>query len=391
MSRFPKVIERTHIEKGEGNDNKKGEVFQANRKNQGNDGSGGDGCIDALQSHQYPHRPIYPTDVFRLFPVIIPKTGEPFHIMAKNVERFLKEESCIQKTFIYDEFLRNAEEFIAEVFRSEGLASARIGIEEDVLVLFTMENLKRLMPGMTLARASNMLLQARDIKDDDEIDLIQHAIDVTIIGMETAFREIRPGRTEREVAAICEYEMRKAGAEWFIEESQVLSGERSKLVRARSSDNVIKQGDLILMDMAAVVNSYGSDISRTVVVGKATAKQKEFAKMMLDVFDTTLAYIKPGIMAWEVDKFVRAAFTKFGYGPENQAHLIGHGFGLDFHENPILKPGSKAEIKPGMVFALEPAVSDPNFGTMRFEDDILVTETGTRVLSSKLPRKLIEL
>lgn len=113
--------------------------------------------------------------------------------------------------------------------------------------------------------------------------------------------------------------------------------------------------------------------------------------MMLDVFDATLNFIKPGILAWEVDKFVREAFTKFGYGPENQAHLIGHGFGLDFHENPILKPGSKAEIKPGMVFALEPAVSDPNFGTMRFEDDILVTETGTRVLSSKLPRKLIEL
>jgi len=342
-------------------------------------------------SGYYPHRPIYPTDVFRLFPLIVPKTGEPFHIAAKNVVRFLKEESWIQKRFVYDEFLRNAEEFIAEILRAEGLSSGKIGIEEDVLVLFTMENLKRLLPGITLARASNMLLQARDIKDETEIELIQGAIDVTIIGYETAFREIKPGRTEQEIAAVCEYEMRKAGAEGFIEESQVLSGERSKLVRARSSDNIIKQGDLILMDMAAVVNSYGSDISRTVVVGKATPKQKEFAKMMLDVFDKTLAYIKPGIMAWEVDTFVREAFTKFGYGPENQAHLIGHGFGLDFHENPILKPGSKAEIKPGMVFALEPAVSDPEFGTMRFEDNVLVTETGTRVLSSKLPRELIEL
>jgi len=342
-------------------------------------------------SGYYPHRPIYPTDVFRLFPLIIPKNGEPFHIVAKNVVRFLEEESWIQKRFVYDEFLRNAEEFIAEVLRDERLSTAKIGIEEDVLVLYTMENLKRLLPDITLARASNMLLQARDIKDETEIDLIQGAIDVTIIGYETAFREIRPGRTEKEVAAICEYEMMKAGAEWFIEESQVLSGERSKLVRARSSNNVIKQGDLILMDMAAVVNAYGSDISRTVVVGKATPKQKEFAKMMLDVFDATLAYIKPGIMAWEVDKFVREAFTKFGYGPENQSHLIGHGFGLDFHENPILKPGSKTEFKPGMVFALEPAVSDPNFGTMRFEDNVLVTETGTRVLSAKLPRELIEL
>ena len=343
-------------------------------------------------SGYYPHRPIYPTDVFRLFPVIIPRTGEPFHIMARNVERMIKEDSWIPKRLVYDEFLiKNAEEFIAEVFRAEGLASAKIGIEEDVLVLFTMENLKRLLPGITLAHASNMLLKARDIKDAEEIRLIQGAIDVTIIGYETAFRELKPGRTERQVAAMCEYEMRKAGAEWFIEESQILAGERSKLVRARSSDNVIKQGDLILMDMAAVVNSYGSDISRTIVVGKATPKQKEFAKMMLDVFDKTLAYIKPGIFAWEVDKFVREEFQKHGYGPECQAHLIGHGFGLDFHENPILKPGSKVEIRPGMVFALEPAVSDPAFGTMRFEDNVLVTETGTKVLSSKLPRELIEL
>ena len=342
-------------------------------------------------SGYYPHRPIYPTDVFRLFPLIIPKTGEPFHIAAKNVLRFLREESWIEKRLVYDEFLRNAEEFIAEVLRGEGLASAKIGIEEDVMVLYTMENLKRLLPGITLAHASGMLLEARDIKDEMEIALIQGAIDVTIIGYETAFREIRPGRTEQEVAAVCEYEMKKAGAEWFIEESQVLAGERSKLVRARSWDNVIKKGDLILMDMAAVVNSYGSDISRTVVVGKATARQKEFAKMMLDVFDATLAYIKPGIMAWEVDKFVRAAFEKRGYGPECQAHLIGHGFGLDFHENPLLKPGSKTEIRPGMVFALEPAVSDPEFGTMRFEDNVLVTETGTKVLSAKLPRELIEL
>ncbi len=149
-------------------------------------------------SGYYPHRPIYPTDVFRLFPLIIPRTGEPFHIMARNVERMIKEDSWIPKQLVYDEFLiKNAEEFIAEVFRNEGLASGKIGIEEDVLVLFTLENLKRLMPGITLAPASNMLLQARDIKDEDEIRLIQGAIDVTIIGYETAFREIKPGRTER--------------------------------------------------------------------------------------------------------------------------------------------------------------------------------------------------
>lgn len=342
-------------------------------------------------SGYYPHRPIYPTDVFRLFPLVIPLEGEPFHIMARNVERMIREESWIQKRFVYDEFLKNAEEFIAGVLKEEGLASANLGVEEDVLVLFTAENLKRLLPRITFTPASSLLLSERDVKEEEEIGLIQAAVDVTIIGFETAFRELRPGRTEREVAAACEYEMRKAGAQWFIEESQILAGERAKLVRARSSDNKIKEGDLILMDMAAVVNSYGSDISRTVVVGKATPRQKDFAKMMLDVFAETLAFIKPGVFAWEVDAFVRRAFQREGYGPECQAHLIGHGVGLDFHENPILKPKSPTELRPGMVFALEPAVSDPAFGTMRFEENVLLTETGTKVLSSRLPRELLEL
>lgn len=342
-------------------------------------------------SGYYPHRPIYPTDAFRLFPLIIPKEGEPFHIVARNVSKYLKEESWIEKRLMYDEFLKNAEEFIAGVLKDEGLSSAKIGVEEDVLLLFTTENLKRLLPGINLTYASDMLLRARDIKEEAEIELIQKAIDVTILGMETAFNEIKPGRTEREVAVICEFEMRKAGAEWFIEESQVLSGERSKLVRARTSDNKIKKGDVVLLDMAAVCGKYGSDISRTVIVGKATAGQKKFAKMMLEVFDATLDFIKPGVKAWEVDQFARDAFGKFGYGPEHQSHLMGHGFGLDFHENPIVKPGSRSEFQPGMVFALEPAVDDPDFGAMRFEDNVLVTKTGTKVLSSNLPRKLIEL
>lgn len=342
-------------------------------------------------SGYYPHRPIYPTDVFRLFPLVIPRIGEPFHIVAHNVSRYLKVESCIEKTFIYDEFRRNAEEFVAEVLRGAGFSSSKIGIEEDVLVLFTADNLKKFLPEMTFLPAARMLLKARDIKESAEVECIQSAIDVTVLGMETAYRELKPGRTEREVAAACEYEMRKAGAEWFIEESQVLSGARAKLVRARASDKKIERGDLVLLDMAAVCNKYGSDLSRTVVVGKATPQQKEFAKMMLEVFQATLDFLTPGLKAWEVDKFVREAFTKFGYGPEHQSHLIGHGVGLDFHENPVLKPGSQTELKPGMVFALEPAVSDPNFGTMRFEENVLLTETGTKVLSSKLPRELIEL
>ena len=337
------------------------------------------------------HKPIYPLDLFRLFPLVITKSGDPFHIVAQNNYRFIKEESCFDKMFVYDEFTQNAEEFIAKTIRDKGLSSAKIGVEEDVLVLSTIEKLKNYLPGVDFSYAADMLLEVRDIKDEYEIELIQQAIDNTIIGFETAFKEIKPGVTEREIASLCECAMIRAGAEGFVEETQVLSGERSKLVRARASNKKIEQGDLILMDMASIFHSYGSDISRPVVVGKANKKQAELAKIIIEVYEKTLNVIKPGVIAGDVDDLVRKEYAKFGFGPEGQAHLAGHGFGLNFHENPIVKPGNKSVFKPGMVFAFEPGIVGQDCGHMRFEDDFVVTETGTKCLSSKLPRKLIEL
>jgi len=334
------------------------------------------------------HKPIYPQDLFRLFPLVVPRKSEPFHIAALNNYRYIKEESVIEKMHVYDEFKENPEEFIAKIFKEKGLSTAKIGIEEDVLVHFTIENLKSTIPGVTFMPASDILMEVRDIKGNYEVDLIQHAIDITVKGYETAFKEIKPGRTEREVASLVESAMIMAGAEGFVEETQMLAGERSKLVRARASDNKIKQGDVVIMDMAAIYKSYGSDISRPVVVGEPTERQKHLADVILKVFDTTLSVIKPGVVAGDVDDYVRETFAKYGYGPENQAHLVGHGFGLNFHENPIIKPRSKSVFKEGTVFAFEPAIAEKDLGHMRFEDDFIVTKTGTKCLSSKLPREL---
>jgi len=334
------------------------------------------------------HKPIYPQDLFRLFPLVIPKIGEPFHIAALNVYRYIKQESVIEKMYVYDEFKGNPEEFITKIFKEKGLSTATIGMEEDVIVHFTLNNLKNNMPGITFIPASDILMEIRDVKDKYEVELIQHAIDITIKGYETAFKEIKVGRTEREVASLVESAMIMAGAEGFVEETQMLAGERSKLVRARASDNKIKQGDVVIMDMASIYRSYGSDISRPVIVGEPSQKLRDLSDVILNVFDITLDMIKPGVVAGDVDDFVRENFAKYGYGPENQAHLVGHGFGLNFHENPIIKPGSKSVFKEGMVFAFEPAISVKDLGHIRFEDDFIVTKTGTKCLSSKLPREL---
>ena len=123
---------------------------------------------------------------------------------------------------------------------------------------------------------------------------------------------------------------------------------------------MIRQGDLILMDMAAVVNSYGSDISRTVVVGKATPQQEDFAKMMLGVFDATLAYIRPGIFAWEVDEFVREPFQNSVTARNTRRTSSGTGSDSISTKTPFSSRRARSRSGRGWCLPLNPPYPIPH-------------------------------
>ncbi|MEG2338548.1 MAG: M24 family metallopeptidase, partial [Clostridium sp.] len=169
----------------------------------------------------------------------------------------------------------------------------------------------------------------------------------------------------------------------------VASGERSALPHGVASDKVIENGDFVTLDFGCIYNGYCSDMTRTIVVGKASDKQREIYNLVLKANEEALKNIKPGIKCLELDKVARDIIIEGGYG-ECFGHGLGHGLGREIHEEPRVSPKGETILEEGMVITDEPGIYIEGFGGVRIEDLIVVTKDGYRVLSSS-PKSLIEI
>lgn len=194
---------------------------------------------------------------------------------------------------------------------------------------------------------------------------------------------------EKEVALELEMFMKKQGASAISFDIIVASGLRSALPHGRASDKVIENGDFVTMDFGCVFNGYCSDMTRTVVMGKASDKHKKVYETVLRAQEAALEAIKPGISGKEADKVARDIITGEGFG-EYFGHGLGHGVGLEVHEAPRLAPIGEKILEKNMVVTDEPGIYIPEFGGVRIEDLIVVTDNGCERLSTS-PKKLIEI
>ena len=167
------------------------------------------------------------------------------------------------------------------------------------------------------------------------------------------------------------------------------SGENGSLPHAIPGERKVRKGDLITFDFGCKVGGYCSDMTRTVVLGKANDKQKEIYNVVLEAQLAGLAAVKAGKTGKEVDKVARDIIAKAGYG-EYFGHSLGHSVGLFIHEKPGLAPSDETVLQAGMIETVEPGIYVPGFGGVRIEDMFLVTEDGCRNLASS-PKELIEL
>ena len=201
---------------------------------------------------------------------------------------------------------------------------------------------------------------------------------------------IRPGRTEIEVAARLEQVMREAGSEKPSFDTIVASGLRGSMPHGTATEKVIEAGDFVTMDYGAKFEGYCSDITRTVCVGEATARQREVYEAVLGAQEMVLAAIAPGKSGKEIDAASREFLKKYDLA-QYFGHGLGHSLGLEIHEEPRLSPSSTCEhLMPGMLITDEPGVYLPGWGGLRIEDTVLVTETGSERLtkSSKALREI---
>ncbi|MGB2782787.1 MAG: Xaa-Pro peptidase family protein [Atribacterota bacterium] len=226
----------------------------------------------------------------------------------------------------------------------------------------------------------NIIEQIRMVKDKDEIIKMKKAAQITTESLKEVFEIIKPGMRELDIASELAYTMRKKGAQKEAFETIVISGERSSLPHGKPSEKKIDEGEFITIDMGANYQNYNSDITRTIIIGKENQKQKEIFSIVLEAQKAALEFIKPGLKCNKVDSVARNIIEKKGYG-KYFGHGLGHGVGLDIHEMPRVTFNDDTILLPGMVVTIEPGIYLPEFGGVRIEDSVLITEEGYEILT----------
>jgi len=228
---------------------------------------------------------------------------------------------------------------------------------------------------------SNLVWELRKVKDEHEIELMRKAGELTSIGMKVAYETIRPGTAEIEVAAEIEYAMRRKGSWGTAFETSVASGVRSAFPHGGCTERKIQAGDLVVIDIGATYQHYCSDMTRTVVAGKPTEKQKKLYEIVKIAQEEAHQTIKPKAKAKDVDTAARKDIEEAGYG-EYFVHGLGHGVGLEVHELPTLSQASKEKLTVGNVVTNEPGIYLIGFGGIRIEDSVLVQKRKAEKLTN---------
>lgn len=265
----------------------------------------------------------------------------------------------------------------------------RVGYETAATTCSNFKKLKTSLTDIELVSTEGMIEELRMVKKSSEIKSIAHAQRIT----EEVFNEIleciKEGVRESDLACEIDYRFRKHGGERSAFDTIVAFGTNTSKPHAISSKRKLKPGDIILFDMGTVSDGYASDMTRTVVFGKANRKLKKIYSIVLDAQETALESIRSGEKCSEIDSLARNVISKAGYG-DQFLHSLGHGVGLEVHEMPRLSHSVDYALKKNTVLTVEPAIYIKGWGGVRIEDMVVVTDNGCENLTG-VPKTLIEI
>jgi Xaa-Pro aminopeptidase len=267
------------------------------------------------------------------------------------------------------------------------LGSRRVGIESDETTVAEFQALQKSSASVEFVPTRGKVEALRMVKDDGEIAAIREAVRIAELAFLDLRAILRPGLTEKAAADALESLLRAHGATSASFPPIVATGRRAALPHARpSQDQRIESDSLVLIDWGASGRPYKSDLTRVLTTGKVSREFETAYTTVLEAQRRAIAAIRPGVEARAIDEAARSVIDDAGFGPCFN-HSVGHGIGRDVHEAPILRNVTQTPLEPGMVVTVEPGVYFPEWGGIRIEDDVLVTESGCEVLST-LPRSL---
>lgn len=275
-------------------------------------------------------------------------------------------------------------EEVADLVQKEGLRE--LGFEETTVSFLEYSVLEEIIDAQ-LIPISGMIEELREIKDEEEIAIIEKACSIADLSYDHILKMIQPGMTEIEVANQLDFYMRSLGASGVSFETIVASGLRSAMPHGVASKKIIEQGDLITIDFGCYYEGYVSDMTRTFAIGDPGEQLKEIYQIVLEAQLAVLEVAKPGVTGKQLDAVARDYITKHGYG-EAFGHSTGHGIGLEIHEGPNVSVRAEKQFVPGNIITDEPGIYLPGIGGVRIEDDLLITSDGNRVLTHS-PKELI--
>ncbi len=264
-----------------------------------------------------------------------------------------------------------------------------IGFEDQHMVVSEIAQYVKLLPTLEWKPLGGALELLRQVKSPEELEKLRIAESIGDKAFTAILPKIKAGMTELELAAEIEYAMKKNGAEGFSFDTIVASGLNSAKPHHKPSTKKLEEGDFITMDFGCIYQGYCSDMTRTVVLGKASEEQKKVYQTVLAAQLTGLEKIKAGLLGSWVDEAARKVISDAGYG-QYFGHSLGHSVGLYIHESPNLSPSEKTVLKPGMIETVEPGIYIEGFGGVRIEDMVIVTEDGCENLTHS-PKELIEI
>ena len=321
--------------------------------------------------------------------VLFARDRDPVLLVGPETDGYAQLRSTIRDIRVLAEFSAEDEDYpfstvipLADIVADVAGSPKRIGLAAKVHMSATLfESICAALPQAEFVNVDEAMSVIRGIKTPAEIEVIRYAYKIADLGMEAAIRAIRPGITEREVAAEAEYAMRKAGCEGYGIDTMVASGVNTDHIIARTTMRVIEENDVVCLTIAPRYEGYHGACARTVVVGDVGEKFMAALRASVQAQETCAAHLLPGNVGSEVEQMGRDIMEKAGYG-KNFMYSGLHSVGVTEFEPPILGPSSTAKIQENMVISIDIPLYEADIHGFRTESGYLITADGPEKLTS---------